>query len=244
MSFQISSAAFSGLHHLAASSRICGPFAQIVAAFVAGQDHGLQRHAVGGGAGLDAHRMADRAAAELQHHVFAEIVEQLVHLAGMDAAGGDRHHLVERGPVLVEEQAVLERLRRVGLPQRVVEAAGHERIALELADHGAGMDVVDAGEPHPFGDDAEVHAVVLLPRIGRVAGAVQVQDHVVPARPLGHRLDRGVADHEVDHDDHRAELLGELGALVHVLHGAGGDVEVVALDLAGLGLGAVDASMQ
>ena len=76
--------------------------------------------------------------------------------------------------------------------------------------------------------------------VGRVAGAVQVQDHVVLARPLGHRLDRGVADDEVDHDDDRAELLGELGALVHVLHRAGGDVEVVALDLAGRGRGAVD----
>ena len=52
-------------------------------------------------------RMADGAAAELQHHVFAEMVEQLMHLAGMDAAGGHRHHLVEAGPVLVEEHAVL-----------------------------------------------------------------------------------------------------------------------------------------
>ena len=73
-----------------------------------------------------------------------------------------------------------------------------------------------------------------------MAGAVQVQDHVVPARPPGHRLDRRVADHEVDHDDDRAQLLGELGALVHVLHGRGGDVEVVALDLAGHRLGALD----
>ncbi len=60
------------------------------------------------------------------------------------------------------------------------------------------------------------------------------------ARPLRHRLDRRVADHEVDHDDDRAELLGELGALVHLLHRAGGDVEVGALDLAGRGLRLVD----
>ena len=38
----------------------------------------------------------------------------------------------------------------------------------------------------------------------------------------------------------RAELLGEFGALVHVLHRAGGDVEIGALDLAGRGLRAVD----
>ena len=122
----------------------------------------------------------------------------------------------------------------------VVEAPMVERVALELADDGAGVDVVDAGQAHPLGDDPEVDAVGLLPRVGRVAGAVEVQDHVVPPRPLRHRLDRRVADDEVDHDDDRAELLRELGALVHVLHRAGGDVEVGALDLAGRGLGAVD----
>ena len=76
----------------------------------------------------------------------------------------------------------------------------------------------------------------LLPRIGAVAGAVQVQQHVVVARPFRHGLDGDIADHQVDHDDHAAQLLGELGALVHLLHGAGGDVQVRALDLAGLGL--------
>ena len=43
---------------------------------------------------------------------------------------------------------------------------------------------------------------------------------------------------------HAAELLRELGALVHVLHRAGGDVEVVALHLAGRGLRRFTASMQ
>ena len=59
------------------------------------------------------------------------------------------------------------------------------------------------------------------------------------ARPVRHALDGGVADDEVDHDDDRPELMGELGPLVHLLHRAGGDVEVVALHLAGVGLGAV-----
>ena len=167
---------------------------------------------------------------------------QLVHLAGMDAAGGDRHDLVQRGPVLLEEQAVLQTSAAcVRVAQRVVEALDHQRIAFELADDRARVDVVDAGHAHPLADDAEVHAVILLARVGRIAGAVQVQDHVVLARPLGHRLDRRVADHEIDHDDDRAELLGELGALVHLLHRAGGDVEVVALHLAGRGRGLVDA---
>ena len=73
-----------------------------------------------------------------------------------------------------------------------------------------------------------------------MAGAVEMQDHVVLARPFRHRLDRGVADDEVDHHDDRAELLGEFGALVHVLHRRGGDVEIGALDLAGRGLRPVD----
>ncbi len=58
---------------------------------------------------------------------------------------------------------------------------------------------------------------------------MQMQDHVVGARPLRHRLDRRVADDEVDHDDAAAELVREVGALVHVFHRRAGDVEVVTL---------------
>jgi hypothetical protein len=113
-------------------------------------------------------------------------------------------------------------------------------IAFELADDRARVDVIDAGHAHPLADDAEVHAVVLLARVRRIAGAMQVQDHVVPARPLRHRLDRRVADHEVDHDDARAERSRKLGALVHVLHRAGGHVEIVTLHFAGRGRRLVD----
>jgi hypothetical protein len=49
--------------------------------------------------------MADGAAAELQHHVVAEQIEKLVHLAGVNAARGDRHHLERIGPILLEEYA-------------------------------------------------------------------------------------------------------------------------------------------
>jgi hypothetical protein len=38
--------------------------------------------------------MTDGAAAELQHDVLAEMVEQLMHLTGVNAAGRHRHHLV------------------------------------------------------------------------------------------------------------------------------------------------------
>src|SRR5882724_4169666 len=50
----------------------------VVAALVAREDHRFQRHPIGGRAGLDAPGMSDGAAAELQHDVFAEQVEQLM----------------------------------------------------------------------------------------------------------------------------------------------------------------------
>ena len=61
--------------------------------------------------------------------------------------------------MLVEEHAVLELHRIVVLAADVVVAPGRVRIAFQLADHGAGVNVIDAGKPHPFGDDAERHAV-------------------------------------------------------------------------------------
>ena len=87
-------------------------------------------------------------------------------------------------------------------------------------------------QAHPLGDHPKAYAMILLTRVGRVTGAVQMQDHVVSARPFGDGLDRGVTDDQVDHDDHAAQLLGELGALVHVLHRGGGDVEVMAFHFA------------
>jgi hypothetical protein len=52
--------------------------------------------------------MTDGAAAELQHHVLAEIGDELVHLTGMNAARCHRHHLAQTRPVLVEEHALFE----------------------------------------------------------------------------------------------------------------------------------------
>ena len=63
--------------------------------------------------------MADRAAAELEDDVLAEVVEQLVHLAGVDAARGDRHDAGHRGPVLVEEDPVARILGDVVQSRRV-----------------------------------------------------------------------------------------------------------------------------
>ena len=69
---------------------------------------------------------------------------------------------------------------------------------------------------------------------------MHVQDHVVLAGPVGDRLDRGPADDQVDHDDVRAELLGELRPLVHRLHRPGGHVEVVTLQFSAVGLCPID----
>jgi hypothetical protein len=176
--------------------------------------------------------MADRAAAELQHHVVAEQVEQLVHLACVYAARRNRHHLAQGSPVLFEMQATGQVDQSSGVAaDRVVTLHGH-RVALELAHRGAGVDVVDTCQPHPLGDHPETHAMVLLAGIGAVTGPVQVQNHVVLAAPVAHALDGGVADHQIDHDDDRAQFLGELGAPVHFLHRAGRHVQVAAFDLA------------
>jgi len=86
----------------------------------------------------------------------------------------------------------------------------------------SGVNVVDADHAHPLGDDAEADTMILLPRIRAVPGAMQMQDHVVLAAPVRQRLDSGVADDQIDHDDDRPEFLGERRAPVHLLHVAGG----------------------
>ena len=162
-----------------------------------------------------------------------------MHLGRVDAAGGDRHGARQRAPVLVEVDAVAQVGGHLRAAQRVVVAAHHGRVAFQLADHGAGVQVVDADQPAPLGDDPEADPVRLLPGVGAVPGPVQVQDDPAAPGPAGHRLQRRIAHGEVGHDDHAAEFLGELGPLVHVLHGGRGDVQVVALDLAGPLLGPV-----
>src|SRR3984885_7815736 len=71
-----------------------------VTALVARLDHRLERHAIGHRAGLNTRWVSDGAAAELQYHVVTEQIEQLMHLAGVNAARGDRHDLADVGPVL------------------------------------------------------------------------------------------------------------------------------------------------
>ena len=46
----------------------------------------LQRNTVCRGTGSDPLRMADGSAAELKYHIFTEVIQQLVHLARVNAA--------------------------------------------------------------------------------------------------------------------------------------------------------------
>ena len=180
---QVSSAALERAAPLGGLDEDLRALGQDVAAFVARLDHGLERDAVGGGAGRHAFGMSDGPAAELQDDVVAEQIEELVHLARMDAAGSDRHDLAQSRPVLLEEQAARGVDLVARLAQHVVEAKHGVAVALELAHDGARVQVIDSGEAQPFRDDAERDAMILLPRVGRVAGAMHVQEHVVAAGP-------------------------------------------------------------
>src|SRR6266850_804111 len=126
-----------------------------VASLVAGQHDGFQRDPIRRGAGLDAHRMTDRAATELQHHIVAEQVDQLMHLARMNAARGHRHDLAQPAPVLAVKQPSGKIDLGDDVAAYVVVALHGHRITLELADRGAGMKVIDPGQPEPLGDHAE-----------------------------------------------------------------------------------------
>src|SRR3954451_3719508 len=112
----------------------------VVATLVAGLDHGLHGDAVALGTRLDPHGVTDRATTELEDDVLTEVVEQLVHLAGVDTAGSDRHDARHGLPRLVEVDAVLRVHPDEVVPQGVVVPGDHVGVALELAHHGAGVD--------------------------------------------------------------------------------------------------------
>jgi hypothetical protein len=116
-------------------------------------------------------------------------------------------------------------------------------VALQLADDGAGVQVVAARQAQALGQHAEVDTVLGMTVDDGVHGAVDVQQHAVLAAPVGQAGVGGEATgQEVVHHDRRADFLGELGALVHLFRRGGGDVQVVTLALAGLLLGLLMAS--
>jgi hypothetical protein len=80
------------------------------------------------------------------------------------------------------------------LAEQVDYAEGGLPVALELADHSSGVQVVAADQAQPLGQHPEVDAMVLLPVEDRVQGAVNVQQHAVspaPARQRGVRREPG-----------------------------------------------------
>lgn len=116
-------------------------FVYLIPTFVARLYHNLERDTVGFGALRDTVRLADRFATELQDRVFAE---KLMHLARVNTARRDRHDAGKRSPMLIEEHTVQGIRRNEILAQDVVETVRRVRIAFELTDDGAGVDVVDA----------------------------------------------------------------------------------------------------
>lgn len=159
----------------------------------------------------------------------------------MDTARGHREHARHPAPVLVEEDPARAVFLDVAVAHQVDPSQRRLAVAFQLADDGARMQVVAAQQAQELGQDAEVDAVIGVAVHHRVHRAVDVEKKAVVAAPLGQRIVRGPAQSQVvRHDDRRPQLLGELGALVHLLDGGRGHVHVVALALAGLGLGLVD----
>ena len=101
--------------------------------------------------------------------------------------------------------------------------------------------MIAAQKTQQLGQNAEVDAVVRVPVDDCVHRPVHMQQHPVVAAPLGQRVMRGPAQCQViRHDDRRADLLGEFGALIDLFHRSGRHVHVVAFSLAGFGLRFLD----
>src|SRR5258706_5702643 len=102
------------------------------------------------------------------------------------------------------------------------------------------MNVIDPSQAHPFGNHTERNAMRLLASICAMACPVQVQNQTVLACPFSHRLDRSIANGQIDHDDDTSQLLRKLGSLVHIFHRCSRNVHVMSLDFPGLSTGLVD----
>src|SRR5436853_2273554 len=102
------------------------------------------------------------------------------------------------------------------------------------------MDVINTGQPHPLSNHAEGNTMRLLARVGAMTRPMQVQNQSILASPLRHRLNGGIANRQVDHDNDTSQFLGKLSTLIHVFHRSGSDVHVMALDFTCLSTGFVD----
>ncbi len=98
--------------------------------------------------------------------------------------------------------------------------------------------MIAARQAQHLGQHTEVDAVVRVAVDHGMHGAVNVQQHPVFAAPVGKPGVGGKASGQVVmHDDRRADLLGILGAFIHLFGGWRGDVQVRAFSRRfGLGL--------
>ncbi len=159
----------------------------------------------------------------------------------VDTAGGDGEGARHGAPVLIEEDAAAAVFLHIGFAQQVNPAERCLAIAFQLADDRAGVQMITAGQAQDLGQHAEVNAVVGVAVEHGVHGAMDVQQHPVLPAPVGQAgVGAEAAGDVVVHDDGCAELLGELGPLVHLFRRRRRDVQIVPLALAGFLLRLVD----
>ena len=103
--------------------------------------------------------MADGAAAELEDDVLAQVEEQLVHLAGVDAARRDRHDTRHRRPVQLPGRAPGPRTGLAEQPDDVLARRG-DRGQADSAPLGVGR----------ASEELDPTAMVMLQHLGTVVG--------------------------------------------------------------------------
>merc|ERR1712100_812881 len=208
---------------------------------VACLDAGLEGHTVGSSTCSGAPGVTVGTTTELKNGVVAEDGDQGGHVPHVDTAGSNGEHTRHGTPVLIEEVAAAAVFGHEGFAQLVDVAEGGLTITFQLADHGAGVELVTTRQTQTLGENAEVNAVLGMTVDHRVHCAVDVQEHAVLAAPL---RQTGVGceapGDEVVHDDWHSEFFGELSALIHLLGSVGSHVEVVTLALTSLLLGQLD----
>merc|ERR1712100_610252 len=155
---------------------------------VACLDAGLKGHTVGSGTSSGAPGVTVGTTTELQNGVVAEDGDQGGHVPHMDTAGSNGEHARHGTPVLIEEVAAAAIFRNEVFAQLVDIAEGGLTITFQLADHGAGVELVTTGQTQTLGENAEVDAVLGVTVDHRVHGAVNVQQHAV----MRHHFDRPV----------------------------------------------------
>ena len=134
---------------------------------------------------------------------------------------------------MVEEVAAAAVFGDEGFAQLVDVAEGRLAVALQLADHRAGVQLVTTGETQALGQHSEVDTVLGMAVNHSVHCTVNVQQHAVLTAPLGKTGVSGEATSDVVvHDDGLAQFFSELGALIHLFRSCSGAVEVVPLLLA------------